>query len=81
MYEGDETFTVTISDAVNASIANATATGTIIDDESEPTISIADASANEGDDLLFEVTLSGPSERVVGFSWGTSVEPGDTATT
>ena len=81
VYEGDETFTVTISDVVNASIANATAKGTIIDDESEPTISIADASADEGDDLRFEVTLSGPSERLVGFSWGTSVEPGDTATT
>ena len=38
LYEGDETFTVTISNPVNASIADATATGTIIDDETQPTL-------------------------------------------
>ena len=36
LYEGDETFTVTISNPVNAGIADATATGTIIDDETQP---------------------------------------------
>ena len=81
VYEGDETFTVTFTNAVNAALPfPSTVTGTIIDNELEPTISIADASADEGDELLFEVTLSGPSERVVGFDWDTSVEPGDTAT-
>ena len=68
VYEGDETVTVTISNVMNATIVDATVKTTIVDNESEPTISIADASAAEGDDLLFEVTLSGPSERlVVGF--------------
>ena len=80
VYEGDETFTVTLSDAVNATLPlPATATGTILDNESEPTISIADASADEGDELMFEATLSGPAERVVSFSFSTSVESGDTA--
>ena len=80
VYEGDETVTVTISNVVNATIVDATVKTTILDDESEPTISIADASLDEGKRLRFEVTLSGPSERSVGFSWGVSVEPGDTAT-
>ena len=80
VYEGDETVTVTISNVVNATIVDATVKTTILDDESEPTISIADASLDEGKWLRFEVTLSGPSERNVGFGWGVSVEPGDTAT-
>ena len=82
VYEGDETFTVTLSDAVNARLPSpATATGTILDDELEPTISIADASADEGDELMFEATLSVPADRVVSFSFSTSVESGsgDTA--
>ena len=80
VYEGDETVTVTISNVVNATIVDATVKTTIIDNETEPTISIADASLDEGKRLRFEVTLSGPSERNVGFGWGVSVEPGDTAT-
>ena len=79
VYEGDETFTVTVSGGSDVSIVDGTATGTILDDETEPTISIADASADEGDELRFEVTLSGPSERVVSFSYSTSIESGDTA--
>ena len=64
VYEGNETFTVTLTNAMNAALPSpSTATGTILDDETEPTISIADASDDEGDELLFEVTLSGPSER------------------
>ena len=80
VYEGDETVTVTISNVVNATIVDATVKTTIVDNETEPTISIADASAVERDDLLFEVTLSGPSERPVSFRWEVNVESGDTAT-
>ena len=79
VYEGDETVTVTISNVMNATIVDATVKTTIVDNETEPTISIADASAAEGDDLLFEVTLSGPAE-LVSFWWEVSVEQGDTAT-
>ena len=80
VYEGNETFTVTLTNPMNAALPSpSTATGTITDNETEPTISIADASDDEGKELRFEVTLSGPSERVVGFDWDVSVEPGDTA--
>ena len=40
-YEGDETFTVTLSNPVGAEIAQATAKGTIIEDEPLPTVSFA----------------------------------------
>ena len=70
VYEGDETFTVTFSNAVNANLPTpATVTGTILDDELEPTISIADASADEGDELMFEVTLN--RQLAIPFSWST----------
>ena len=41
VYEGDETFTVTISNPTLAGISHATAKGTIIDDEAFPRISFA----------------------------------------
>ena len=73
LYEGDETFTVTISNPVNASIADATATGTIIDDETQPTLEIFDASATEGDDIIFLVDLIGPlTEDDITFDYATS---------
>ena len=56
--EGDETFKVTLSNASDASIANGEATGTITDDEGTPTLTIADATATEGDAVEFTVTLS-----------------------
>ena len=46
--EGDETFTVELTSAANATLGTATAKGTIVDDEATPSLSIANASANEG---------------------------------
>ena len=78
LYEGDETFTVTISNPVNASIADATATGTIIDDETQPTLEVSPASATEGDDIIFLVDLIGPlTEDDVTFNYATSRESDD----
>ena len=80
LYEGDETFTVTISNPVNASIADATATGTIIDDETQPTLEVSPASATEGDDIIFLVDLIGPlTEDDVTFNYATSRESDDTS--
>ena len=78
LYEGDETFTVTITNPVNASIADATATGTIIDNETQPTLSIGSPSATEGDDIEFSVFLIGNlTEEDVTFDYATSRESDD----
>ena len=63
-YEGveDEKFTITLSlpvgDAVAILAADPTATGAIREDDSPPTVTIADAEAVEGNDIVFTVTLS-----------------------
>ena len=56
--ENDETFTVSlaVSGASATVTATDTATGTILDDDA-PAVTIADASANEGDAITFTVTL------------------------
>jgi hypothetical protein len=65
IYEGNETFTVTLSSATNGtSIGNpSTQTITIVDNEFPPGISIADASLPEGNsglsNMTFTVTLTG----------------------
>ena len=70
--EDDETFTVTLSSAVNAAIGDAGATGTIRDDDPEPSLSIGDGSASEGAaSMTFEVTLSEVSGREVTVDWAT----------
>ena len=78
VYEGDETFTVTISNPVNASIAVATATGTIIDDETQPTLRIDNRGSTEGDPINFTVELIGNlTQEDVTFDYATSRESDD----
>ena len=78
IYEGDETFTVTISDATNANIILQEATGTIREIDTQPTLSIAAASATEGDDIEFTVNLIGNlTEEDVTFDYATSRESDD----
>ena len=73
VFEGNETYTVTLSEAVNASIGFATATGTIIDDDPVPDITIGNAAASELSGWVdFPVTLSAPSNGAVGFSYATA---------
>ena len=72
--EYDETFTLTLSDATNATLAaDATATGTIRDDDDPPGVRVTDASASEGEDVKFEVTLTAASGKTVNLSWELSV--------
>ena len=84
--EEDETFTVTLSDPVNARVGrelasvDPAATMTIEDDDPEPTLSVQDAAASEGEDVEFTVTLDPASGRQVTVDWATSVATGDTAT-
>jgi hypothetical protein len=88
LVENDETFNITLSNAVNATIGTETAVGTIEDDDEAPTatLSIANASRIEGDDgtanIEFTVTLAnGPETGEVTVEFATSndtaTEPGD----
>ena len=70
--EGDETFTLGLSvHSISSTgltpgsgirraaiVTTDTATGTILDDDGPPTLTIADAAADEGDAIRFTVTLS-----------------------
>ncbi|MUH37904.1 DUF11 domain-containing protein [Zobellia amurskyensis] len=61
--EIDEDFTIAIAsvDAGTVGDTSDTATGTIIDDDGSPIITIDDASATEGSNISFPVTLSNAS--------------------
>lgn len=66
LFEGDETFEVTLTGTTAGTIGTATATGTIINDDASPlppSLSIANASVTEGNSgttqIRFEVTRTG----------------------
>ncbi len=77
--EGDETFSLTLSSATNATLNDATATGTINDDDATgpPTLNMSGGSADEGNAVNFTVSLSVESEKEVTVRYATS---GGTAT-
>ena len=79
--EQDETFTLKLSNATNATIADSEATATIVDNETTPTLSIEAASAEEGEAVEFTVSLSPVSTQDVTVQYDTSIESTDTATT
>ena len=56
--EGDETLTLTLSNASGATIGTAAATGTVVNAAPLPLLSVADARGDEGETLAFRVTLS-----------------------
>ena len=71
--EADETFTVALSNAVNATLDDAEATGTIADNDDTPALTIADAEAAEGDrEITFAVTLGAASSLEVTVDWTTA---------
>ena len=66
IYEADETFTVALSGpSSGARLADATATGTITNDEDSPGLNIGDASTTEGSLMAFTVTLMPVSSQPV----------------
>jgi Calx-beta domain/ell wall binding domain 2 (CWB2) len=84
--EGNETFTVTLSNpSSGTTIARATGTGTIVDDDGNPALSIDDVSVVEGDsgtvDATFTVTLAPAATGSVSVSYatadGTATSPSD----
>ncbi|MXZ79979.1 MAG: hypothetical protein F4Z15_01090, partial [Gammaproteobacteria bacterium] len=86
LVEGDETFTVTLSapqdgfpSRISLNNSAASAEGTIENDDSA-SLSTASASATEGNDLSFTVTLSAPVDRSVTVVYRTLVTADQTAT-
>ena len=73
VYEPAEKFALTLSSAVNATIAAGTAEGGIVDDDGRPTLAIAGAAGVEGGgEMEFEVTLSGTGSEPVTVVYGTA---------
>jgi large repetitive protein len=86
--ETTETFTVNLTNPSNATIAGTgIGTGTITNDDALPTVTIGNATANEGNSgtttFTFAVTLSAPSASTVTVDYatadGSAVAPGDYA--
>ena len=82
VYEGDETFGITLSAATGATLATPAAEGTITDAGDLPTLTIADGNGTEGGTATFTVTRTGASELEAGVSWAASTasdtaEPAD----
>ena len=74
--EANETFAVNLSSPVNATIATAQGTGTIVDNDAAPSISIGDVSVTEGNTgtktASFTVTLSAASGQTVTVNYATA---------
>ncbi|ORB29191.1 chitinase [Mycolicibacterium parafortuitum] len=80
--ELDEQFTLTLSSPVNATIADGTGVGTIVNDDVDqaptapPSVSVADLTVTEGNGahshFMFVVTLSKPSTETVTVHYATS---------
>ena len=80
MYEQNEDFTITLSAASNgASISNATGNGLILNNDPQPTVSISDAQATEGDSLTFTVTMTGSTDHTTTVSYSTSDDTANTS--
>ncbi|MCC6606747.1 MAG: CSLREA domain-containing protein [Anaerolineae bacterium] len=78
MDEWDETFLVTLSNATNATISDNQATGTLSNDDTPPSLSIADTSLSEGSSgtktAVFTVTLAAISGKTVTVDFATMDE-------
>jgi len=82
--EEDETFTVTLSNASNATINDGSGIGKILDDDNPPSISIGDVTVTEGDPpgtvaATFNVTLSAVSGKAIAVDYSTGEGTATTA--
>ena len=75
-FEGNETFTVNLSGASNATISGAQGAGTITDDDGLPTLVISDVTVIEGNsgttNAAFTVTLAGITSLPVTVNYATA---------
>ena len=69
IFEGDETFSLSLSNVVNGSLGSNVGIGRILDNDTEPMISIDSVGVLEGDEgitnMVFTVRLSNPSSSQV----------------
>ena len=74
--EPDETFSVSLSNPLHASLGRNEAVGTILDDDATPGIVVENKSILEGDSgtstMVFPVRLSNPSSRTVTVDYATA---------
>ena len=74
--EPNETFTVNLSSPTNAAIATGTGTGTIVNDDAAPTVSINNVTQAEGNSgttpFTFTVSLSAASAQTVTVNFATA---------
>ena len=74
--EATETFVVNLSSPVNATIADGQGQGTIVNDDSAPSLAIGDVTVNEGNsgvtNAIFSVTLSAASSQTVTVNYATA---------
>lgn len=80
--EADETLAVSLANPVRASAGAMNATGTIVDDEGESTLTVANVTAAENSgSLVFTAVLSAPSSHVITVNYatvnGTATAPAD----
>ena len=73
---GDEQFTIALSSIVNASNGNISADIFILDNESIPSVSITDASAEEGLNIIYQAVLSHAADVDVSFNYAISLTNG-----
>ncbi|MBY5282583.1 Calx-beta domain-containing protein [Anabaena sp. PCC 7938] len=84
LFEGNETFTVTLSNSTNGAVissTNGTAQGTITNDDAVAVFAIASASALEGNAIAFTITRTGDAQASQSVTVSTSIATGDTAST
>ena len=80
--EGDETIVIRLFNPVNATFSDGTTTettATLTITNDDPEIRIADAAADEGDDVTFSVTLLGTPVQQTTVDYATSIAANDTA--
>ncbi|HVE76499.1 MAG TPA: Calx-beta domain-containing protein, partial [Actinomycetota bacterium] len=71
--EGEETLSLTIVSATNATIADGNAQGTIVDDDAAPTVSVSDVTVGEsGGVATFTVSVSAPSAKSITVNFSTA---------
>ena len=74
--ETNETFTLTLSAPVNATLTDALGAGTITNDDARPSLAVGDVAATEGNsgtkNLTFTVSLSAASGQAVSVTYATA---------